>query len=91
MLFFCLKHLKISFFQVPFIEHDGVVLRESMAILRYVTKVFDVPDHWYPKDLMGEQSVNEYLHWQHLTTRLSCAMYFQVEFPIQVKTFKTNL
>lgn len=62
---------------LPFVEHDGVVLRESMAILRYVTKVFDVPDHWYPKDLMGEQKVNEYLHWQHLTTRLSCAMYFQ--------------
>ena len=55
-----------------------MVLRESMAILRYVTKVFDVPDHWYPKDLMGEQKVNEYLHWQHLATRLNCAMYFQV-------------
>ena len=55
-----------------------MVLRESMAILRYVTKVFDVPDHWYPKDLMGEQKVNEYLHWQHLATRLNCSMYFQV-------------
>ena len=34
---------------MPFAEHDGMVLRESMAILRYVTKVFDVPEHWYPK------------------------------------------
>ena len=44
------KITKLNPFQtVPFVEHDGKVLGESMAILRYITKALDVEDHWYPK------------------------------------------
>ena len=38
---------------------------------------------------MGEHKVNEYLHWQHLTTRLNCAMTFQVEL-LKEYTFTLN-
>ena len=34
---------------LPWATHNGILLNESMAILRYITKVFDVEDHWYPK------------------------------------------
>ena len=49
---------------LPFATHDGILLNESMAILRYITKVFDVEDHWYPKVIM-------FIHSLH-----SAAIYF---------------
>lgn len=71
---------------VPFAEHNGVVLLESMAILKYLSKAFNVEPKWYPDDLIGQQKVDEYLHWQHLNTRLSCAMYFQSKWLIPLMT-----
>ncbi len=71
---------KVNPFQtVPAIV-DGdknVTLRDSSAILRYLSRTRDVPDHWYPKDPEGEARVTEYLHWQHLNVRAGCALYFQ--------------
>jgi glutathione S-transferase len=49
----------------------------SVGILRYLCREKNVPDHWYPKDSKQQAKVDEYLEWQHLDTRLSCAMYFQ--------------
>lgn len=34
-------------------------------------------DHWYPSDLKLQAKVDEYLEWQHVNTRLFCAMFFQ--------------
>lgn len=74
----------LLFFQSPCAEHNGVPLVESMAILRYITNVFDVDSHWYPKDPLAQQKVEEYLHWQHTNTRLQCAMYFQVKIQLKI-------
>ncbi|KFM78123.1 Glutathione S-transferase theta-1, partial [Stegodyphus mimosarum] len=69
---------KINTFQkVPVIDHDGFVLTESIAIIRYLTRHFDVEDHWYPKDSKLQAKVDEYLEWQHLNTRLFGSMTFR--------------
>ena len=49
----------------------------SVAILRYLCREYPVPDHWYPSDSQQQARVDEYMAWQHINTRLNCAMYFQ--------------
>lgn len=72
---------------VPFAEHNGIVLLESMAILKYLSQHFHVESHWYCiNDLLNQQKIDQYLHWQHLNTRLSCAMYFQSKWLIPLMT-----
>merc|ERR1712172_308326 len=58
---------KINPFQkVPFAEHNGVPLVESLAIMRYITNTHSLDENWYPKeDFMAQQKVEESLHWQH--------------------------
>ena len=46
--------------------------------MKYLSSTFPVEDHWYPKEPLAQAKVDEYLHWQHVNTRLQCAMYFQV-------------
>uniref|UniRef100_A0A023F806 glutathione transferase n=1 Tax=Triatoma infestans TaxID=30076 RepID=A0A023F806_TRIIF len=64
--------------QVPIIDDNGFVLRESVGILRYLCREKNVADHWYPKDSQRQAKVDEYLEWQHLGTRLGCGMYFRL-------------
>ncbi|XP_058798019.1 uncharacterized protein LOC131668137 [Phymastichus coffea] len=66
--------------KVPVIEHKGLHLTESVAILRYLCREFRVDDHWYPKDSQAQARVDEYLEWQHLNTRLHCASYFWIKY-----------
>lgn len=41
---------KLQPFQtVPVIEDNGVAIRDSNAILRYLSQKHQVADHWYPK------------------------------------------
>ena len=54
-----------------------IYCRFSVGILRYLCRERDVPDHWYPRDSKKQAKVDEYLEWQHLDTRLNCAMFFQ--------------
>uniref|UniRef100_A0A1B6F1V4 Glutathione S-transferase theta class 1 n=1 Tax=Cuerna arida TaxID=1464854 RepID=A0A1B6F1V4_9HEMI len=61
--------------KVPVLEHNGTIIRESVGILRYLCRELDIPDHWYPKDSLQQAKVDEYLEWQHLNTRLFCAMF----------------
>nr|QBR98219.1 glutathione S-transferase theta [Diaphanosoma celebensis] len=68
------------FRKVPAIDDNGFVLTESVAILRYLARERKVPDHWYPSDLKKQAKVDEYLEWQHLNTRLFCAMFFRSKF-----------
>ncbi|XP_053993206.1 glutathione S-transferase theta-3-like isoform X1 [Hylaeus volcanicus] len=68
------------FQQVPAIDHNGFKVFESGAILRYITREFNTPDHWYPKDSKSQVKVDEYLEWHHLNTRLHCASYFRQKY-----------
>ena len=40
-------------------------LFESHAILRYLAKTHNVPDHWYPQDILKRSLVDQYLDWHH--------------------------
>nr|QBM06408.1 glutathione S-transferase theta [Daphnia magna] len=72
---------KINPFQkVPVIDDAGFKLTESVAILRYLVRSRNVANHWYSTDLQLQAKVDEYLEWQHLNTRLFCAMYFRHKF-----------
>ena len=35
----------------------------SAAILRYIAAKYDLPDHWYPKELKSRARVDEALAW----------------------------
>lgn len=68
----------VSRFQkVPAIENNGFKLAESVAIIRYLAREFNIPDNFYPKDSTNQAKVDEYLEWQHNNTRAFCALYFQ--------------
>ncbi|KAL1132834.1 hypothetical protein AAG570_010786 [Ranatra chinensis] len=68
------------FKKVPVIDDNGFLLTESVAILRYLCREKDVPDHWYPKDSRRQARVDEYLEWQHIETRAQCSLYFRAKF-----------
>ncbi|KAG5668173.1 hypothetical protein PVAND_016123 [Polypedilum vanderplanki] len=69
------------FQKVPcIVDDDGWKLAESIAILRYLmSKYKNIPDHFYPSEIRARAAVDEYLEWQHLNTRLGCAIYFQIK------------
>jgi len=85
------------FRKVPVIDDDGFKLNESVAILRYLVREKAVDDHWYPKNSKLQARVDEYLEWQHVNTRLFCAMFFQHKWlrpmmfkrPVNEKSVKT--
>jgi glutathione S-transferase len=47
--------------QVPVLEHDGFVLTESSAILKYMAETIGSPA--YPTDLRARAHVNEMMDW----------------------------
>ncbi|XP_044272666.1 glutathione S-transferase theta-1 [Tribolium madens] len=65
------------FQKVPFIHDADFRLTESVAIIRYVSKVHNIDNNWYPKETKAQARVDEYLEWQHNNTRAFCALYFQ--------------
>lgn len=71
---------KLNPFQkVPVMEHDGFKLTESIAMIRYLAKEFDISENWYPTDSKQQARVDEYLEWQHLNTRLFGSMIFRLK------------
>ncbi|XP_078523927.1 glutathione S-transferase theta-1-like [Lissotriton helveticus] len=56
--------------KVPSLKDGDFNLGESIAILLYLVRKFDTPDHWYPADLEKRACVDEYLSWQHTSVRL---------------------
>ncbi|XP_023290830.1 glutathione S-transferase theta-1 isoform X2 [Orussus abietinus] len=74
---FSTEYQEIHPFQkIPAIDHDGFKLIESVAILRYLCREFNINNHWYPSASKERARVDEYLEWQHMNTRLHCAGYF---------------
>uniref|UniRef100_A0A182Q6X2 glutathione transferase n=1 Tax=Anopheles farauti TaxID=69004 RepID=A0A182Q6X2_9DIPT len=65
------------FQKVPCIVDNQINLAESVAIMRYLCREYNVADHWYPHDSRVRARVDEYLEWQHHNTRAVCATYFQ--------------
>ncbi|XP_058127255.1 glutathione S-transferase theta-1-like [Anopheles ziemanni] len=65
------------FQKVPCIADNQINLAETVAIIRYLAREYQVPDHWYPADTRQRARVDEYLEWQHHNTRAMCAVYFQ--------------
>ncbi|XP_014254251.1 glutathione S-transferase theta-1-like [Cimex lectularius] len=70
------EFVKINpFKKVPVIDDNGFILTESVAILRYLCRQYNVQDHWYPNNSKLRARVDEYLEWQHIGTRAPCALY----------------
>ncbi|KAI4881817.1 hypothetical protein NFI96_031874 [Prochilodus magdalenae] len=65
--------------KVPVIEHNGFILTESDAILKYLATVYNVPEYWYPRDPLRRARVDEYTAWHHMNTRLHTAKVFIME------------
>nr|XP_033809467.1 glutathione S-transferase theta-1-like [Geotrypetes seraphini] len=55
--------------KVPALRDGDFTLAESVAILLYLTRKYNTPDHWYPSDPQKRAQVDEYLSWQHSTIR----------------------
>ncbi|XP_037932476.1 glutathione S-transferase theta-1 [Teleopsis dalmanni] len=65
------------FQRVPCINDDGFKLAESIAVLRYLSAKGKIPEHLYPKYFVEQSRVDEFLEWQHITLRVTCALYFR--------------
>lgn len=65
---------------MPAIDDNGFKLTESVAIFRYLSREHKSAQQWYPMDSRTQARVDEYLEWQHVNTRLQCAMFFQHKF-----------
>lgn len=48
------------FGEIPALDHDGVVIADSNAILVYAARLVG-PSHWLPTDLVGEAQVQRWL------------------------------
>ncbi len=38
--------------------------------MKYICSKYDLPDHWYPKDLQQRAKTDEYLAWHHTNLRM---------------------
>ena len=46
-----------------FLQIFSLLLSFSSAILKYLVRKYQLPDHWYPSDLQRQAKVDEYLGW----------------------------
>uniref|UniRef100_A0A8C3F2B7 glutathione transferase n=1 Tax=Chrysemys picta bellii TaxID=8478 RepID=A0A8C3F2B7_CHRPI len=66
--------------KVPALKDGAFTLAESIAILLYLSRKFNTPDHWYPSDLQKRARVDEYLSWQHTTIREKGSSLFPIKY-----------
>lgn len=64
--------------RVPVIDHNGFILTESIAILKYLSRENIIAESLYSKESKLQARIEEFLEWQHIGLRLHCAMYFRV-------------
>nr|AWX68893.1 glutathione S-transferase theta 1 [Heortia vitessoides] len=78
--------------RVPVIDHDGFILSESVAIIKYLARENIIPEKLYPRDSKLQARVDEFLEWHHIGLRLHCAMYTRVMFldPVLDKSRKQD-
>jgi glutathione S-transferase len=65
---------------VPAIDDNGFYLFESAAIMKYCVDKYNLPDHWYPKDIQRRAKIDEYLSWHNGNLRLGAAGYMYYKY-----------
>uniref|UniRef100_G3UU15 glutathione transferase n=1 Tax=Meleagris gallopavo TaxID=9103 RepID=G3UU15_MELGA len=77
---------KISLLKkVPALKDGDFTLAEcSTAILLYLSRKYNTPDHWYPSDIKKRAQVDEYLSWHHANIRANApkTMWIKVLIPL---------
>ncbi|KAG8146483.1 hypothetical protein E2320_012811 [Naja naja] len=70
--------------KVPILKDETFILSEGMAILLYLSRKYNTPDHWYPSDLQKRAKVDEYLSWHQATIRSNApkTMWIKVLIPL---------
>lgn len=69
MAFICLRGNKFPCLYVYNIIYG------SSAIMKYIVSKYQLPDHWYPKDLEKRAKIDEYLYWHPGNVRMGAANY----------------
>lgn len=64
----------------------------STAILLYLSRKYNTPDHWYPSDIQKRARVDEYLSWHHANIRANApkTMWIKVR-RINIKMHSSSL
>ncbi|KAM6423008.1 glutathione S-transferase theta-1-like isoform 2-T2 [Liasis olivaceus] len=52
--------------KVPILKDETFILAEGTAILLYLSRKYNTPDHWYPSDIQRRAKVDEYLSWHQV-------------------------
>uniref|UniRef100_A0A8D0HJH6 glutathione transferase n=1 Tax=Sphenodon punctatus TaxID=8508 RepID=A0A8D0HJH6_SPHPU len=70
--------------KVPALKDGPFLLAESTAILLYLSRKYNTPDHWYPSDIEARARVDEYLSWHHTNIRANApkTMWIKVLIPL---------
>ena len=58
---------------IPAITHGDFHLYEAFAVIRYLARVYEINNHWWPIDPQQEALLECYLHWHHSNTRFCSA------------------
>lgn len=76
------------FGKVPAIIDNDLNIIESVAILRYLSRKYEVPHNWYPRELKAQAEIDEFLEWQHLGIRYPLSTYNQIKVNFKRRNFK---
>ncbi|XP_031984229.1 glutathione S-transferase theta-1 [Corvus moneduloides] len=70
--------------KVPALKDGDFTLAECTAILLYLSRKYNTPDHWYPSDIQKRARVDEYLSWHHANIRANApkTMWIKVLIPL---------
>ncbi|XP_075574750.1 glutathione S-transferase theta-1 isoform X1 [Pelecanus crispus] len=70
--------------KVPALKDGDFTLAECTAILLYLSRKYNTPDHWYPSDIQKRAQVDEYLSWHHANIRANApkTMWIKVLIPL---------